>query len=94
METPSRYTAGIEDLGAGDFVKIDCAAREHTALLTPAFLTRVKLEPRHKMLDLKDRARCRGCGARAGPSCRSNERSRQHELRAALEARIESGDLP
>jgi hypothetical protein len=58
------YAARIENLGPGDFVKIDCAACSHTALLSPAFLARLGLEPRHKVLDLKDRVRCRGCGAR------------------------------
>jgi hypothetical protein len=58
------YAARIEDLGSGDFVKIDCAACGHTALLTPAFLARLGLEPRHRVLDLKDRLRCRGCGVR------------------------------
>jgi hypothetical protein len=29
------YAARIEDLGVGDFVKIDCAACHHVALLTP-----------------------------------------------------------
>ena len=33
--------ARIEDLGQGDFVKVDCAACGHTALLTPEFLTRL-----------------------------------------------------
>jgi ribosomal protein S27E len=71
------YAARIEDLGPGDFVKVDCAACRHTALLVreadrlalraklaPAFLSRVGLRPRTKVLDLKDRVRCRGCGAR------------------------------
>ena len=58
------YTARIGDLGSGDFVKIDCGACGHTALLTPAFLARLGLEPRQRVLDLKDRVRCRGCGAR------------------------------
>ena len=71
------YAARIEDLGSGDFVKIDCAACcrrllrssaelrcSHTALLTPAFLARLGLGPRQKVLDLKDRVRCRGCGVR------------------------------
>src|SRR6266478_2511475 len=30
------YLARIEDLGLGDFVKVDCAACPHVALLTPA----------------------------------------------------------
>ena len=29
------YAARIEDLGQGDFVKVDCAACHHVALLTP-----------------------------------------------------------
>ena len=58
------YAAKVEDLGPGDFVKIDCAACSHTALLAPAFLTRLGLGPRQKVLDLKDRVRCRGCGVR------------------------------
>jgi hypothetical protein len=35
------YAARIEDLGVGDFVKIDCAACHHVALLTPEALLRV-----------------------------------------------------
>jgi hypothetical protein len=31
---------------------------------TPAFLSRLGLRPGDKVLDLKDRVRCRGCGAR------------------------------
>ena len=58
------YMARIEDLGSGDFVQVDCAACSHTALLTPAFLARLGLGPREKVLDLKDRVRCRGCGVR------------------------------
>ena len=46
------YAARIEDLGPGDFVKIDCVACGHTALLTPAFLARLGLGPRQKVLDL------------------------------------------
>jgi hypothetical protein len=58
------HAARIEDLGPSDFVKIDCAACSHTALLKPAFLARLGLEPRRRVLDLKDRVRCRGCGIR------------------------------
>jgi hypothetical protein len=46
------YAARIENLGPGDFVKIDCAACSHTALLSPAFLARLGLEPHHKVLEL------------------------------------------
>jgi ribosomal protein S27E len=56
------YAARIEDLGVGDFVKIDCAACHHVALLTPEALLRVGLNPAAKVLDLKGRLRCRGCG--------------------------------
>jgi hypothetical protein len=58
------YVARIEELGPGDFVKVDCSACSHTALLAPAFLARLGLAPRQRVLDLKDRVRCRGCGLR------------------------------
>jgi hypothetical protein len=58
------YLARIEDLGRGDFVKVDCAACHHVALLTLDFLLRLGLSPESKVLDLKSRVRCRGCGAR------------------------------
>ena len=53
---------GSRDLGPGDFVKVDCAACHHVALLTPEALLRVGLSPTAKVLDLKGRLRCRGCG--------------------------------
>jgi hypothetical protein len=55
------YAARIEDLAPGDFVKVDCAACGHTALLAPVFLDRQELEPHRKVFDLKDQVRCRGC---------------------------------
>jgi hypothetical protein len=58
------YLARIEDLGPGDFVQVDCAACSHTARLTPAFLSRLGLSPEEKVLDFKDRARCRNCDLR------------------------------
>jgi hypothetical protein len=58
------YLARIEDLGRGDLVQIDCAACHHVALLRPEFLLRPGLSPQAKVLDLKGRVRCRGCGAR------------------------------
>jgi hypothetical protein len=57
------YAARIEDLGPGDLVKIDCAC-SHTALLTAESLTRLGRGNREKVLDLKDRVRCRRCGVR------------------------------
>jgi hypothetical protein len=56
------YAARIEDLGRGDFVKIDCAACHHVALLTPEALRGLGLPRTAKVLDLKPRLRCRGCG--------------------------------
>jgi len=56
--------ARIEDLERGDLVKIDCAACHHVALLAPDCLLRLGLSPCAKVLDLKQRVRCRGCGAR------------------------------
>ena len=49
------YACRIEDLGPGDFVKVDCTVRDHTALLAPAFLFRFGLEPRDNVLDLQPR---------------------------------------
>jgi hypothetical protein len=49
------YAARIADLGPGDFIKVDCAACGHTAVLAPAFLNRRDLSPRNKVLDLKGR---------------------------------------
>ena len=50
------YSTRIEDLGSGDFVKIDCAACHHVALLTPEALRRVGLSAAAKVLDLKGAA--------------------------------------
>jgi hypothetical protein len=56
--------ARIEDLGRGDILRVDCAACHHVALLTPDFPLRLGLSAQAKVLDLKSRVRCRGCGAR------------------------------
>jgi hypothetical protein len=58
------YAARIEDFGRGDFVKVDCAACHHVALLTPEALLRAGLGPAAKVLELKGRLRCRGCGVK------------------------------
>jgi hypothetical protein len=60
------YLARIEDLGRSDFVKVDCAACHHVALLTPGALLKLGLSLQTKVLDLTGRVRCRGCGAREG----------------------------
>jgi ribosomal protein S27E len=68
--------ARIENLGQSDFVKVDCAACHHVALLTPEALLRVGLSPAAKILDLEGRLRCRGCG-RKGRAVVSIEWRRQ-----------------
>jgi hypothetical protein len=45
--------ARIEDFRQSDFVKVDCAACHHVALLAPEFLLRLGLSPLTKVLDLK-----------------------------------------
>jgi hypothetical protein len=60
------YAAMIEDLGPGDFVKVDCAGCSHTALLAPAFLSRLGLSPRRKVLDLKNRVGAEAVVRRGG----------------------------
>jgi hypothetical protein len=39
------YAARIEDLGPGDFVKVNRAVCEHTALLTASILVANRLQP-------------------------------------------------
>src|SRR5436309_3044239 len=73
------YTARIEDLGQGDFVKVDCAACHHVALLTPEALLRVGLNPEAKVLDLKIRFRCRDAERRGEPWFRSSGRGKVRE---------------
>ena len=58
------YAARIEDLGLGDLLRVNCAACHHVVLLAPEFLLRLGLSPGTKVLDLKERVRCRGCGKR------------------------------
>ena len=53
----SANLARIEDLGQDDFVKNDCAACRHIALLTPQVLLRARVSPVVKVLDLKERLR-------------------------------------
>jgi hypothetical protein len=60
------YAARIQDLGPGDFVKVECVACGHVELLAPGKL-RIKglaLPPYTPVLDLEPRLRCRECDAR------------------------------
>jgi hypothetical protein len=61
------HAARIEDLEPGDLVKVDLAACRQVALLTREALARAGLSPAAKVLDLKVRLRCRGCGRRGRP---------------------------
>jgi ribosomal protein S27E len=58
------YAARIEDLGPGDFLKVDCAACHHVALLTSEALLSLGLSPGAKVLGLEGRLQCRGCGSK------------------------------
>ena len=59
------YAARIEDLGAGDFVKFECAACGHDALIPPSSLLQgLRLAPATRVLNLEHRLRCRECDAR------------------------------
>jgi hypothetical protein len=59
------YAARIEDLGPGDFVKMECAACGHDALIPPsALLQGLRLSPATLALDLEPRLRGRECDAK------------------------------
>ena len=45
-------------------MKVDCAGCHPVALLIRAVLLKFGLSPAAKVLDLKGRVRCHGCGAR------------------------------
>jgi hypothetical protein len=57
------YAARVADLGAGDFVQVDCACG-HVELLTARMLATAGVAPDWKVLDLPGRLRCRECDAR------------------------------
>ena len=60
------YEARLQDLGPGDFVKVECAACGHAELLASDQLRirGVALAPHTPVLDLERRLRCRECDAR------------------------------
>jgi hypothetical protein len=59
------YAARIEDLGPGDFVKVECAACGHDMLIPQsALLQGLRLALTTRVLDLESRLRCRECDAR------------------------------
>jgi hypothetical protein len=59
------YAARIEDLGPGDFVKVECIACGHDTLIPPsALLHGLRLPAVTLVLDLAPRLRCRQCDTR------------------------------
>ena len=59
------YAARIEDLGPGDFVRFECAACGHEALIPPARCsTGYGYRPTRRFSTLEPRLRCRECDAR------------------------------
>jgi hypothetical protein len=60
------FEARIQDLGPGDFVKVECAACGHAELLAWDQLRSrgITLPPHTPVLDLERRLRCRECDAR------------------------------
>jgi hypothetical protein len=59
------YAARIENLGHGDFVKVECAGCGHDVLIpASALLQGLGLAPTYRVLDLQPRLRCRECDAR------------------------------
>jgi hypothetical protein len=59
------YAARIEDLGPGDFVRVECGACGDDALIPPsALLQGLRLAPATLVLDLGTRLRCRKCDTR------------------------------
>jgi hypothetical protein len=60
------YATRIEDFGQGDFVKVDCAACHHVALLTPRALLRAGLSAAAKVLARGESANSRSLFDRTG----------------------------
>jgi hypothetical protein len=60
----------IEDLGPGDFVKVECAACGHAMMLTAAMLATAGVGPNALVVDLEPRLRCQECKGKALVSIR------------------------
>jgi hypothetical protein len=54
------YDARLEDLGAGDLVKVECACG-HTELLTAGMLRTAGVAEHQKIIGLQPHMRCREC---------------------------------
>jgi hypothetical protein len=60
------YATRIEDLGPGDFVKVDCAALPPRALLTPEALLRQGSAPQPRFSTSKGGSGAAAAGGRGG----------------------------
>ena len=59
------YDARIEDLGDGDFLRVECAGCGHDEMIPPiGLLQGLRLPPYMRVLDLERRFRCRECDQR------------------------------
>ena len=58
------YTTRIEDLGPGDFVKFECVCGRDLLIPPSSLLNGLRLPPATRVLDLKQRLRCRECDQR------------------------------
>jgi hypothetical protein len=59
------YSARIEDLGPGDFVRVQCVACGHDEIIPRvSLLVGLRLPPETLILDLEPRFRCRDCDAK------------------------------
>ena len=59
------YAARIEDLGPGDFVRVECGACGHDVLIPASVLLQgLGCPPHTPVLDLEPWLRCRECDAR------------------------------
>jgi hypothetical protein len=52
------YVCRVEDLGQGDLLVVECGWG-HTEYLTPAMLKTAGVKPYTKLLDLKQRLKCK-----------------------------------
>jgi hypothetical protein len=58
------YAARIEDLGPGDFVKVECVCGHSELIPSSGLQQGLRLPPHLPVLDLQHRLRCRECDQR------------------------------
>ena len=63
------YDARIEDLGDGDFLRVECVACGHDELIPRiGLVVGIRLPASMKVIDLQSRFRCRECDRRGSVS--------------------------